>query len=389
MGHAQLKPSQQDHHHAHKNNGALYDIDTREDIETTPINGLFRLKNGLTNHHYVTANPNDLAPTINILTDTIDDKLRTADRSPDKPLVILLGEEHATPSHKMIQISALSYLVQCGHKDDLLFAVEGSYNLLSKYIEGRYELSIPKNFNENLHIHDPKGHLLLHAILEKSPYPYAPQSDNHLFKHYLHHNISVLFNDAGRDGDILSPSAPLTHAIAKDKYGIDLYRTPIVIDTNNPDFDRRSVDIRNDVMVTRALHTAKSDGRSIIVQHCGQAHTHGNEEAGVAYSTSLTKRYQEAGCDVMSLYLGIPHAKTDGHHPYPEAWDNNPDALIVDGVSDQRYFKGQERAENTHITTLQHTYANATCPFGDVPVKAPTSEEMLEKLLALPGVNRA
>jgi len=92
---------------------------------------------------------------------------------------------------------------------------------------------------------------------------------------------------------------------------------------------------------------------------------------------------------VVGIYLGLPYAKAGLYPPEKGVWQSHKNDIVLDGMGCEFFMSGQEKEEGEHISFLQQSYSNATCPFDDVAVEHPTYDEMRKKLLKLEGVANA
>lgn len=205
-----------------------------------------------------TANPLDLRPAL----DAIMEAIKTHPRN--RPLVVLMGERHFTPSHTMLQQGLLQRLLagSSAHSLNTIgFGYEAPHNL------PKWVTTLP-----------------------------SPAIAN-LMSFCKNKKITVNFNDVcvGFSEKELKQRDPATRAIVKqfapEHLGSEISAT-----------ESLGLALRNRMIVDRVMNQIRETKAKVYVQHCGRNHIFGtyiNDD----YKDSLTAYFIEASVDVLPVFL--------------------------------------------------------------------------------------
>lgn len=329
----------------------LSNIETCDALKDSHIDGLWTRKNGLTKHHYVVSDQNDLAPVDVIMRQRIDEEVRLLE--PNQKLFVFMGEDHVTPTTKLPQVGVISHL-QEQYSSDFIVGIESCYGEVHQVYQK----------NGVLTVNAPTVHDLMVCIVENSCFHLAPESSNCLFKLCLRNNIPTIFNDAARDGHYLDPNDFVAQEVAKTLFnGLAIGDRDIGMCPLQDEFDKRSIDIRNGVMVKRSLQEAGD--KRIIVQHCGRDHIYGAKIEGYSYAGSLVAQAKDHGHRTLAFYPELPYAQSDGDYPEISAWKDNQGDVVIDGLNIAEHLSPylEDTNEKGFLSELEQAYSGAVCPF--------------------------
>ena len=141
-------------------------------------------------------NSYDLRPVATAIMDRIHQAVQA--NTSGKPVVVIMGEEHPKPSHRLLQQAILHLSQESGLKP--VYHFEYGHHLLEKFLRQRAGF-IPEEI-DRLKSKDANGHLLLRAFKAyHDPMRYSPCASDNLFGFCLNRGISVSFTDAARKVD--------------------------------------------------------------------------------------------------------------------------------------------------------------------------------------------
>lgn len=288
------------------------------------LNGLhpshvFRGGEGLSPYHInCSANPLDLRPAVDITLKAIDDRLATLPEG--TPLVVLVGENHDTPAHRVYQQLLASRLL--ARETDFAVAMEWPHNQLAVVAKEEMGIPVSKGLYYEISALDTDGRGVLSAFMGFGTSIYAPLSKHQVIGFCCHNVIKTIFNDAA---DINGRTAldlrdPFTAAVGR-------------ISTAGPD----GMAIRNRVMARRGVDYVCRQGLPIIIQPVGLAHVFGWHDQKVFYEDSLCAAYRKAGAEVLPVFITRP-AHSYGLNRLPEeAYPALAGSVLIDGMAENGY----------------------------------------------------
>ncbi|MCD8566755.1 MAG: hypothetical protein LRY36_02400 [Alphaproteobacteria bacterium] len=244
----------------------------------------------LTSRDVLVTNPADQAAIDSVLYRAVCET--RANMEPGARLYIVIGEEHATTTHRMAQAGLLDNLataVKAGQKEhgQILYSYEFPYNFLQTLAYRHYGLPLKKRAQQKLHETDPLGHHFMRAALANNPLADARQSLYRIFNTCLQHQIPLIMADAARNNKIghLCPSDRLAGRTARSLHKITRGRYP-ELDLKNDRIGPASASgtvIRNAVMARRIITAAERNNAGTIITATGFAHMSGDSFLGLDY----------------------------------------------------------------------------------------------------------
>ncbi len=328
-------------------------------------------------------NPYDLRPVANAIMDRIHQAVRQSKTSgtSDKPVVVIMGEEHPKPAHRLLQQAVLHLSQESGLKP--VYHFEYGHHLLEKLL--RQRAGFISEEIDSLKSKDANGHLLLRAFKAyHDPMRYSPSASDNLFGFCIDKGISVSFTDAARkvddftlDTHFFDVSDSATREIVIQHLGSN------VSDIEAVSFDNATaMAIRNDMMCQNSLKSAADSKPDIIIHHCGSHHAVGDARYGFSYEESLAKKFKDEGCPVLVVY---PDTNNMSDNIPAEAGQELANILLIRGLPDQSFTKHDpmEKLEVDKIIAasgglISHHDKNST-----KPVYVRRLREHAEKLLGL------
>lgn len=258
---------------------------------------------------------------IKIVCDAVQKEITTL--SPNQKFVLIMGEEHTTSSHTLLQETVIQTLSQSQTaKNFITVALE---------LDNRTNLADIAD-GSVLFSQTPKAQKRLCNLLEKE-------------------GIYALFNDAqaisSHKESYLIPQDTLAATLAWNKYDLNLSSDFINIQSSE------GMDIRNQVMVKRATMALEQERHDTLIQICGDTHAHGSRQH--SYQHTLTKYYKDAGYKVLTV-----HTPTMLCHILPKDIDNksfkeNQNTIIFENISSKR-FMHHETMYDDHLLEEEDQY---------------------------------
>lgn len=368
------------------------------------ISGIKPSENALTTRDFTVADPHDLAPVDQILSQIIDDEIAKAKDS-GETVIFLTGEAHPLPTHKMTQVGMLNHLSawqktwqaeqnisETGSTSpQYLFAMELPYNFLQD-VSAPY--TIPMPLLEAVLNADPSGHTTLNLALADNQFLYAPLSTERLFQTAIRLGAPVAMVDTAKKitnsmgGNTIKfpfqvidpedPALPQATETLREKFNLVVNPAHMI-----PTIVGDGTALRNTVMVERTLAEATKRNINVVMQQCGLIHALGYNGTGKEYRYSLAAQYKEAGCRVVPVFLA-PTADEPGNVLEAQALADHPETVIIRGLDNERFI-GEPDKEKAYMDRLTDSYSDAVCPFAkEDPL--PTIEEARTGLATL--INR-
>lgn len=239
--------------------------------------------------------PFDLRPQVRQMTDAIDHQARLR---ADQPLVVLIGEYHDMPSHKITQLMLLKSLLSSAGPSALAVGLEHSHNFLEFMMRHRMNINLPPVLRGKVSTADQTGQRTLKSALAYADPVMAPVATHTFLDFCLSQNIRTRFHDAAMSE-------------AMDYLDVTDRATEILIQKNTSGPFPRKIDplqaegirLRNIMIADRATAHIRETRVPLYVQVCGMLHLLGDRQWGMEHHDSLTARFEAAGMNVMPVIL--------------------------------------------------------------------------------------
>ncbi|NQZ14690.1 MAG: hypothetical protein HRT94_07700 [Alphaproteobacteria bacterium] len=355
-------------------------------------------------NHYELKDSMDLYPLVASLYGEIISRIEDSD---DRPLVVLMGEEHSTPSHILAQIALLDYLVAYFQEDiekgkkPIVWGEEISYQhkaINTLGLAGVLDQVTDVSFFDRMLHFDPDQHVLSLANSVTHSATAAPLSRKMLMSSLLSYGIPIACVDAYTQGEDLVAYDPLAVDVADELYDLDLSQTPLKA---SPDYtdnqDTRGITVRNVVQAHRVKERVlQSDAKVMIVPY-GLSHIYGNNHSGQLYQNAVMPLLQQEGLRTLGVVLMGAGSRDMmlGAIPDEAYVENDQDVLfenVIDTAIKDYKWHGVEGAEAEEwreegifdveneaafIEMLAQEYSSEDpCPFYFSP-QMPDEEEVL------------
>lgn len=310
--------------------------------------GLKTVSQPLTDHHYTTTNSNDLASADTILRMRIQAELHTAIES-GKKLVIIVGENHASPAHIMTEIGLLNFLSeqQKAEPDNpnysYFVANEIPYNKLD---------ALYGPLANNTDPIDPR--LKAYQANQAHSNAWAPISNSLFYNAIIDTNSRLIFDDAviKPDGQ-LDLVDPLNNKI--------LLGSPKYMSINGSATSADGLHFRNGVSLATITDKFNETGANILLKRAGAQHVLSDGATGKP-EQSLTHLFNEAEYHVLPILLtDKPFNKYEVNN---EGLKNWPNTTIIENLGQKTFSTLFEenrddimREEATYIQTLIDTHS--------------------------------
>jgi hypothetical protein len=249
-------------------------------------------------------NPYNLAPAAAAISEAVKCAMdeETAKGERGKPIVLIMGEEHKTPTHKLLKAMVIEHLDIQAKK--IIFAMEAdyttnrrtpSYTTLSSYI-----------LNQTTH---QKG-------------------------------LPIIFNDAARleENKNNEYATTLKQNDSLNKISIDHYCKNNSIHIDKP-IDLKlpaAMAIRNHFMATYATHHLQKQNSKIVIQSTGAAHVLGNADKEFKFKHSLAQCYINLGYRVITVLPDLSD-KINFRIPEDSFRHKNIQTIQVKGLADHTF----------------------------------------------------
>lgn len=220
----------------------------------------------------------DIRPALDALTAEI------ARRSARGPLVVLMGEDHTVPAHKLLRQSLMARFLKTS--SPFAYGMERAHDMLAYLMEKTFGQTVPKDLRAQIAVADHKGHRLARVFRAALTPEHTPLTGKNLLAFFLDNGISIRANDAAK-------------IRIDNKWYLDLPPGQ-----NMPVESRDGVALRNRMIVERALTHMKESAAQSYVQDCGMGHLlgHQSQKNVWPYAESLSAMFTQAGVDVLPVY---------------------------------------------------------------------------------------
>lgn len=289
----------------------------------------------------------------------------------DQPVVVLMGESHGAPAHKLLQAYVVKGLLEQSQKVAVSF--EAPHNYLGRLVTKNTSLSLSPAEKIRLAQMDKTGQRALVTTIAFGESPYAPLSSHTIMDFYRQSGVAARFTDAAcylkhwprpqyPDKPIieafLDQSDPLTATLVAHHLEAGNIRDVSAVEP-------LGMAIRNEMMAAQAMTHIKNSGASILIHQCGRDHVFGNrEDGGQSYRDSLTSQFTKLGAAVLPVFITTGMS---GLETVPKtASAALPSSVIIYGLAQQR-FTEDDQSERCFIARLnQQSGTDFKVPADDV-----------------------
>lgn len=231
-------------------------------------------------------NPYDLRPAVAAILEAIDARRKTLAKG--QKIVVLMGEEHATSSHILLQLFLIDALRKRGER--FTVSIEQPHNLW------KYNKALP----DAGYIFDPAAACALSKFLAFYAADVCPVSHRKFYQYLLNNKNLVVFSDAARKESagkrFLDQADPITRLFIQRHASNQETSSQKEISTgpNSP-----GTKIRNHMIVDLTLGHANRHEADLVIFCGGSNHILGYDFPGFPelgkepYSTSLTSLFKQ------------------------------------------------------------------------------------------------
>lgn len=275
--------------------------------------------------------PLDLRPAVERIVGEVRNRIA------DGPVVVLMGEQHPSASHKALQQAVLGKLRD---ETSVAYGVERPHDFLEWFVSEGFGFKIPPDLRGRISDADRNSCRLIAAFLAAAWPADVPVSERSVLAFCREKGISVRANDAADADLFLDQDDPATRALI-EQYAPERLGTLI----HSRD-EALGVELRNRMIVERALAHMKESGAKVYVQQCGKGHIFGNNMTGDEFAGSLSAMFAKTGVNVLSVF---PAGSGWGFETIPaQAKEQLHQGLIIEGLSEREFHHdsppGEEEA---------------------------------------------
>lgn len=275
-------------------------------------------------HHTVDCSkaPYDLRPATEEITQQIFD-LKNPKDGKNKPVIVIMGEVHTNPLHRLLQQGVLARCSEAGLS--VAYHMEREHNLLGHIARTRRGIQASPQLDGTLAHHDKDGQILAKIALKYAPVRYATAAAENILGFCLGNGIATAFTDVAkrysneRDQvfDWRDPETQLT--------------TPHngTINVESP----HGMTLRNRFMAQKTADLVVQRQPDVVVHHCGREHVLGDSPSGFSFAESLFAKFLAQGFLTIAVF---PSTKTDQEKIPPEGLEETT-PIIVSGLADCRF----------------------------------------------------
>lgn len=250
-------------------------------------------------------------------------------RDPSKRPILVMGELHDYPSHRLLMQAVLKDCSERGLKTALHF--EYDHNFLTRIAQTRVGLPFHDEGAFALAKLDPQGDLLVKAALCYNPFRYSSRTAQNLLAFCHDKKISAVFTDAAKTKFIeagrsrfLDPKDPETKVLIGRFSGSE--DSQIDIESS------QGIELRNMMMVQKTYEALERHKADIVVHHCGREHVFGDVRYGFSYASSLSAQFKDRGFHVTSVFPD--HRFASDNIPEEALRDSDLSGILVQGLPD-------------------------------------------------------
>lgn len=302
-------------------------------------------------------NPLDLRPAAVAVVQKL--KHLRAQPTNDKPPVIIMGEAHNKPTHRLLQQAVMALCTDEGLS--VAYHFEQEHSLLPQLLKSRLNMNLSPRDIAALSVADSSGRMLLKTAMLFRPVRFATYSAENVFAFAMDNNIAVAFTDAAKCRDdgagrvaTLNLRDPLTAQFTAAKRGQPV-TSDAVISVETPE----GMDIRNQMMVAKSVAHAQQVKPDIIVHHCGFQHAVGDARFGFSYAGSLAKQFQGMGHDTVVV---CPAAASGDEHIPPDAAEGRGAICVVNGLAANE-FTQNDLSEKAFLREIMYQSGGLIAPY--------------------------
>jgi hypothetical protein len=226
----------------------------------------------------------DIRPAANLAFQKIEQAHEDAKKA-KKPLVVLMGESHHCPTHRMVRQLVMQKLSDEDYKFG--YGVEYEWNYYPQ--------------DHQAFLADRKGEKSLDVSQRNRFFDCANQSFKNTLSFIADKKIPFRPNDTGRkyqDDKIICVPPPIA----------EFENSPKDLDAQCPD----GMYLRNQVIVRHAMdHLGKLGNDYFYIQHCGSAHIFGDKPEALPYEQSLSALFEQAGAQTLMVVPELAYFTKD------------------------------------------------------------------------------
>lgn len=294
--------------------------------------------------------PYDLRPATEEITRQIFD-LKNPKDGKNKPVIVIMGEVHTNPLHRLLQQGVLARCSEAGLS--VAYHMEREHNLLGHIARTRRGIQASPQLDGTLAYHDKDGQVLAKIALKYAPVRYATAAAENILGFCLDNGIATAFTDVAKRysnerAQVFDWRDPETKLIIPHGETINV---------ESP----QGMALRNRFMAQKTAGLIVQRQSDVVVHHCGREHVLGDSLSGFSFAESLFAKFLAQGFLTIAVF---PSTKTDQEKIPPEGLGERT-LIIVSGLADCSFGKNdpnelaciQQCAQASG--TLIHTYANS------------------------------
>lgn len=288
------------------------------------------------------ANSMDLQPALSAIMQRIENVSASLN---GRPLVVLIGENHELPAHKILQTLLLTKL-HGQRPDKIACGMEISGNKLGQIVSCIENKNLTSAEKREISTQDPSGQMALSAYLAYINPLSAPVARHTQLAFCRSSKIPTRFTDAAdNSAEDLDSEDPVTGAIMKA-------HPPGWRDNDKGTEGTGAYDlkIRNLVMTAEAQKHIQETGAQLYIQQAGVAHILGSKIHKAAYKDSLQARFKQAGFDTLSVIVTSKDFDLKDIPAFELPTDLS-DCLFIGNIDEKR-VRGYDGDEGEYIKAL-------------------------------------
>lgn len=266
--------------------------------------------------------------------------LQGNEADPSKPVVVLMGEVHDQPSHRLLMQGFLAAAKADGL--DPSFHMEHEHRLLSRIARIDAGVELKGWQAEALTTAERDGKILLQATMAYRPLSYNPVIGHNLMAFCLENAVPVAFTDAAKSGKARDTEKALDQSDRETAQQIAAFyserfnraasaSSDAPLSVEGPD----GIAIRNRMMVDLSGRHLDLSRSNLLVHHCGREHLLGDTRSGFDYADSLAARFAAQGYRVVTVFPDSSDAFE--RVPKEALCEERTDIVLVEGLSTRSY----------------------------------------------------
>lgn len=264
----------------------------------------------------------DVRPKVAQILNAIKKQLAAA--TPDRPLVVVVGGNHALPADAMTMKFLLEDFAKLPEAKGKKFAVglDRPHNYLQKTLDIATRGEVPAGLSSWLEFLDINGQNALRVTTGISRQETSPMAHNALYAYLIEQNISTGFNDAARDGEFIDANVPGTARLLPPGW-----RGTPVSAKSGAGQNQRSM-----IMAYNGKYHMSIKKPDVYFHFGGFGHVFGDASMGTDYPHSLTAQFTAFGYKVLPVILS---ADSRSLNIPPMAEDAVKSGLFLKGTTTQ------------------------------------------------------